>query len=92
MKHVTAGPTRRKDNPRKMKRKERELLVVKIVDFRDDPREDEPGFDVEIYKKGEFHHPGYEGVYSTVRHTEAEAFLLAKQYAIRQIALFKLDK
>lgn len=75
-----------------MKREERELLVIKIVDFRDDPPEDEPAFDVEIYKRGKYQHPGFEGVYSTKRHTETEALKLAKAYAIKQIGLLKEAK
>lgn len=60
----------------------KELLVIKIVDFR--KGEDEPAFDVEVYQSGHFSQ-SYNGVFSTNKYTDKVAFDLAKVYAIRKI-------
>jgi len=70
----------------------KELLVIKIVDFRDD--EDEPAFDVEVYKNGKIVGVdlGTYGVFSTEKYSDEIALKLAKEYAHRCITNLELQE
>jgi len=70
----------------------KELLVIKIVDFRDD--KDEPAFDVEVYREGravtiDF---GTCGIFSTDEFSDGIALKLAKEYAHRCITNLELQE
>ena len=65
----------------------KEILVIKIVDFRKD--KDEPGFDVEVFRKGKYvGSPDY--VFSTRTDTDSKALKMAKEAAIEEIEDFYL--
>jgi len=65
----------------------KELLVIKIVDFRDD--KDEPAFDVEVYRNRKFQDTT-DGVFSTSEYSDQIALKLAKEYAHKHLAQLRL--
>jgi len=69
--------------------KRKEILVIKIVDFRKD--KDVPSFDVEIYKSGKFTSDDC-GVFSTIDFSDGIALKLAKEHAHKYIANLELKE
>ena len=74
--------------------KRKEILVIKIVDFRDD--KDEPAFDVELYENGKIVMSCFgeksDGIFSTEKYSDKIALKLAREYAHRCIANLELQE